>query len=237
MAGLSLKVSDLDVYYGDFQALRGVSLEVAEQQVVSIIGSNGAGKSTLLSAISGVNPPRSGRIELFGERIDGLPPHQIVARGLVMVPEGRRVFSRMSVQDNLVLGSYTPGARPTCTQELEKVYELFPRLEERRKQAAGTLSGGEQQMLAIGRALMSRPKVILCDEISLGLAPLIIKMIYERLELIKTEGVTLVIVEQDITRSLSFANGVSVMLEGKVVLAGKPDTMSHQEVKEAYFGG
>lgn len=237
MAGLSLKVSDLDVYYGDFQALRGVSLEVEKHQVVSIIGSNGAGKSTLLRAISGVNPPKSGQIELFGERIDGMPPHKIVARGLVMVPEGRRVFSRMSVQDNLILGSYTPEARRTYKQELDKVYDLFPRLQERRNQAAGTMSGGEQQMLAIGRALMSRPKVVLCDEISLGLAPLVIKMIYERLELIKNEGVTLIIVEQDITRSISVANWVSVMLEGKVVLEGDPDTMSSEEVKEAYFGG
>jgi branched-chain amino acid transport system ATP-binding protein len=236
MGDLALNIENLDVHYGDFQALRDVSLVVKAEQVVSIIGSNGAGKSTLLGAVSGVHRQKSGRIELFGERIDRMAPHQIVARGLALVPEGRRVFSRMSVEDNLILGSYTPKARARRDNELDRVYQLFSRLKERRRQRADTLSGGEQQMLAISRALMSQPKILLCDEISLGLAPLIVKMIYDRLAVIRDEGVTLVIVEQDITRSLEAAEWVSVLLEGKIVLAGDPEAMTLETVKDAYFG-
>ena len=231
-----LKVENLDVFYDDFQALWEGSLEVAEGQIVSIIGSNGAGKSTLLGTLAGVYKPRNGRIELFGERIDGLPPHHIVARGMAMVPEGRRVFSRMSVEDNLILGSYIPRSRKSRERLLSRVYNLFPRLQERRKQRSDTLSGGEQQMLAIGRALMSEPKVLLCDEISLGLAPLIIQTIYEQLKVINKEGVALVIVEQDITRSLGASERFSVMLEGRMVLEGDPRQIPMEQVKEAYFG-
>jgi branched-chain amino acid transport system ATP-binding protein len=234
--GLALKVSGIDVHYGEFHALWNVSFEVKKGEVVSIIATNGSGKSTLLNTIAGISAPTTGTIEYFGEDISGLDPYQTVARGIALVPEGRRVFSRMSVVDNLIMGSYTHQARKKREESLAKVYELFPRLKERRSQRSDTLSGGEQQMLAVGRALMSDPKLLLCDEISLGLAPLIIKDIYRRLRKINEEGITLVLVEQDITRSLKAANYSYVMLEGKVVLEGRPEDFTEEQVKKAYFG-
>jgi branched-chain amino acid transport system ATP-binding protein len=236
MAEPALKVSGIDVLYGDFQALWDVSLEVEQGQVVSVIGTNGSGKSTLLNTIAGILRPSKGTIELFGEKINGLGPHQTVARGLALVPEGRRVFSRMTVHENLVMGSYPAKARPGRERALDKVFELFPRLKDRRGQRSDTLSGGEQQMLAVGRALMAEPRLLLCDEISLGLAPLVIKLIYQRLQQINGEGVTIVLVEQDISRSLKAAHRASVMLEGRIVLKGDPKEMTEEEVKQAYFG-
>ena len=217
---LALKVDAVNVFYGDFHALWDISLEVRQGEIVSIIGSNGSGKSTLLNAIAGQLAPRTGAISYFGEAVSGLPPHETVARGMALVPEGRRVFPRLTVFENLLMGSYTPKARKNREQSLKNIYELFPRLRERQNQMADTLSGGEQQMLAIGRALMSEPKVLLCDEISLGLAPIVIKDIYQKIKQINALGLTIILVEQDITRSLKAAHRAYVMLEGKVVLEG-----------------
>ena len=233
---LALKVTNLDVHYKDFQALWDVSLEVRTGEIVSIIGANGAGKSTLLNTVSGLLAPTQGQIEFFGEDISGLPAHKTLAGGLSLVPEGRRVFPRLTVYENLVMGSYTPRSRPGRDEALNKLYKLFPILKARSEQMAETLSGGEQQMLAIARALMSDPKMVLCDEISLGLAPTVIKDIYRRLNQINDEGLTIVLVEQDIKRSLKAARHAYVMLEGKIVLKGDPSSLSEEEVKKAYFG-
>jgi branched-chain amino acid transport system ATP-binding protein len=189
-----------------------------------------------LNTVSGILTPTTGVIEFFGERIDGLPPHETVALGLSMVPEGRRVFPRLTVYENLVMGSYTPRSRSKRERGLSKIFELFPVLKERNDQMGNTLSGGEQQMLAIGRALMSEPKLLLCDEISLGLAPLIIKGIYRELKRINEQGITIVLVEQDIKRSLTAAGYAYIMLQGKVVLEGKPSSLDEEEVRKAYFG-
>jgi branched-chain amino acid transport system ATP-binding protein len=232
----ALKVSEIDAHYKDFQALWDVSFEVLKGEIVSIIGANGSGKSTLLNLITGLLAPSRGTIEFFGERIDGLLPHETVPRGIALVPEGRRVFPRLSVYENLVMGSYTPKMRAKKDETLVKIYELFPILEERRRQMANTLSGGQQQMLAIGRAMMSEPQLILCDEISLGLAPVVIKDIYKRLRQINQDGITIVLVEQDIKRSLKVANRAYIMLEGKVVLEGEPSALTEEQVKKAYFG-
>lgn len=232
----ALKVTDLDVHYKDFQALWNVSIEVKEGEIVSVIGANGSGKSTLLNTISGLLTPTQGNIEFLGERIDGQAPYETVNRGISLVPEGRRVFPRLTVYENLVVGSYTQRSRPGKDKSLSKLYELFPILKGRHNQMADTLSGGEQQMLAIGRAMMSEPKLILCDEISLGLAPMIIKDIYKRLRQINEEGITIVLVEQDIKRSLKAANHAYIMLEGKVLLEGEPSSLTELQVKKAYFG-
>lgn len=232
----ALKVDHIDVYYKDFKALWDVSLEVPEGNIVSVIGANGAGKSTLLNTIAGLLSPSSGSVLFMGKRIDGSPPHVTVPMGMSLVPEGRRIFSRMTVRENLMMGSYVPRTRSRRNEVLERLYDLFPRLKERRDQRADTLSGGEQQMMAIARAMMSEPKLILCDEISLGLAPVVIKDIYRRLIQINEEGITIVLVEQDVKRSLKTAGWFYVMLEGKVVLEGAPSASSEDEVKKAYFG-
>ena len=233
---LALKVSELDVHYKDFQALWGISLEVEEGEIVSVIGANGAGKSTLLNTISGLLNPTRGTIEFLGEKIDGLPPHETVPRGITLVPEGRRIFPRLTVYENLFMGSYTPRTRAKRHEALSKLYELFPVLKTRRNQMGNTLSGGEQQMLALGRALMSDPRLILCDEISLGLAPVVIKSIYRRLRQINQDGITIMLVEQDVKRSLKAARRAYIMLEGKIVLQGEPSSLSEEQVKKAYFG-
>ena len=232
----ALNVDGINVFYDDFHVLWDISLEVIRGEIVSIIGSNGSGKSTLLNAIAGQLVPKTGVISYFGETISGLPPHDIVARGMALVPEGRRMFPRLTVYENLFMGSYTPRARKNREQSLENIYELFPRLEERRNQMSDTLSGGEQQMLAIGRALMSEPQVLLCDEISLGLAPIVVKDLYRKIEQINELGLTIIVVEQDITRSLKAADRAYVMLAGKIVLAGSPTDLTEEQVKEAYFG-
>ena len=232
----ALKVSELDVYYKDFQALWTVSMNVKEGEIIAIIGANGAGKSTLLKTISGLLVPTRGAIQLFGENIEGLPPHVTVPKGMALVPEGREIFPRLSVYENLIMGSYISRSRPKRNDILRQLYDLFPILRARRNQMGSTLSGGEQQMLAIGRALMSDPKIMLCDEISLGLAPLVIKSIYKQLRQINKDGMTIILVEQDVKRSLNSANRAYVMLEGKVVLHGEPNHLSEGEVKKAYFG-
>ncbi len=236
MGNAALKMEGVDVYYDDFKALWDVSLTVEQGDIVSIIGSNGSGKSTLLNTLCGQLLPKTGDISYFEKPIGGLPSHQIVSEGMALVPEGRRVFTSLTVLENLVIGSYTPKSRKKCDQSLEKVYDLFPRLKERHGQMANTLSGGEQQMLAIGRALMSEPKVLLCDEISLGLAPIIIKGIYQKIKQVNELGLTIILVEQDIKRSLKAANYAYVMLEGKIVLEGNPDDLTEEQVKKAYFG-
>jgi branched-chain amino acid transport system ATP-binding protein len=231
-----LQVEQIDVHYGDFHALWDVSLEVEEAQVVSIIGANGAGKSTLLSTIAGVKKPSRGTVQFKGNRINGLPPYQAVIEGISMVPEGRRVFPRLTVLENLEIGSYTPKARRRKSEALRKIYELFPVLEERKGQLSSTLSGGEQQMLAIGRALMSWPQLILIDEISLGLAPVVIKQIYQKVKQINAEGITALLVEQDIQRSLKAAHKVYIMQSGRIRLEGRPEDLSQEEIRKAYFG-
>jgi len=231
-----LRVENLDVYYHDFHAIWDVSLDVEEALVVSIIGANGAGKSTLLNTIAGVKKPSRGTVQFHGNRIDGLPPYEAVVEGISLVPEGRRVFPRLTVLENLEIGSYTPKARKRKNEALKKIYELFPVLEERKKQLSITLSGGEQQMLAIGRALMSWPRLILFDEISMGLAPVVIKQIYQKVKQINAEGITALLVEQDIQRSLKAAHKVYIMQSGKIRLEGRPESLSQEEIRKAYFG-
>jgi branched-chain amino acid transport system ATP-binding protein len=231
-----LAVAGLNVYYGDFQALYDISLEIKSGAVVSIIGSNGAGKTTLLNTIMGINKPASGTITFLGQNIQGLSTNRIVARGITMSPEGSRVFQKMTVRDNLLMGAYLPQARKDKEETLERVYRLFPWLKERGGQLATYLSGGERQMLAIARALMSRPQVLLCDEISLGLAPVVIKEIYAKLKEINQEGLTIVLVEQDVKRSLKFSDYSYIMLKGRIVMAGKSAELPEEEVSNAYFG-
>ena len=231
-----LRVQNIDVFYGDFHALWDVSLEVEEALVISMIGANGAGKSTLLNTIAGVLAPSKGTVEFRGKRTNGLMPYQAVIQGISMVPEGRRVFPRLTVLENLEVGCYIPKARKRKNEVLKKIYELFPVLEERKNQFSNTLSGGEQQMLAIGRALMCEPRLILFDEISLGLAPLVIKHIYQRVKQINEEGITALLVEQDIQRSLKAAHKVYIMQSGRIRLGGRPGELSSEEIRKAYFG-
>jgi branched-chain amino acid transport system ATP-binding protein len=235
--GTLLKVSAIDVFYRSFQALREVSLEVHSGEKVALVGANGAGKSTLLNTISGLIQPARGRIEFEGQSIAATDPSQIVALGVSQVPQGRRVFPDLSVLDNLILGSYNRNARSKKEQNFEMVYDLFPLLKERRKQLAKTLSGGEQQMLAIGRGLMSSPKLMLLDEMSLGLAPVVIGKVYRALREIRKRGITILFIEQSVRRSLVEADRAYIIEAGRVVLGGKAaDLMEESEIKKAYFG-
>jgi branched-chain amino acid transport system ATP-binding protein len=232
-----LKVSNLDTFYGGFQALWNVSLEVKSKEIVALIGANGSGKSTLLDTISGLIQPAKGGIEFEGNNITTLNPFQIVALGISHVPEGRRIFPNLSVLDNLILGSYNRTSRPKKEQNLNMVYELFPILEERKNQLGKTLSGGEQQMLALGRGLMSNPKLILLDEMSLGLAPIVINNVYRALRKIREKGITILFVEQNVRRSLEEADRACIMEVGRVVLSGNvADLREEEKVKKAYFG-
>jgi branched-chain amino acid transport system ATP-binding protein len=231
-----LEVKNLNVYYGGFQALSDISLSVERDQIISILGSNGAGKSTLLKTISGLLKATSGSIHYNGGRIDHLDPHDIVKLGLALVPEGRKIFSSLTVLENLLIGSYPPEARRNKDGQLENVLELFPRLKERKDQLGSTLSGGEQQMLAIGRALMSKPHLIIFDEISLGLSPVVVKHLYQAVNRIKQQGMGVVLVEQDVKRSLKTADFAYILQEGKIRLKGDPHHFTEEEVKKAYFG-
>jgi branched-chain amino acid transport system ATP-binding protein len=232
-----LKVSNIDTFYGGFQALWNVSLEVKSKEIVALVGANGSGKSTLLDTISGLLRPAQGNIEFEGNNITTLNPFQIVALGISHVPEGRRVFPNLSVLDNLILGSYNRKSRPKKEQNLTMVYELFPILEERKKQLGKTLSGGEQQMLALGRGLMSNPKLMLLDEMSLGLAPIVINNVYRALRKIREKDITILFVEQNVRRSLEEADRACIMEAGRVVLSGDvADLREEEEVKKAYFG-
>lgn len=229
----ALAVREIEVFYGEFQALFGISLEVAAGETVAIIGANGAGKTTLLRAIAGALSPRRGQIVYRGQSIAGRPAHQLCRRGISLVPEGRQVFPSLTVEENLSVGAY-PGRKGPWT--LKAVYALFPILQERAGVPGRRLSGGQQQMLAIGRALMNNPDLILMDEISLGLAPLVVKELYRVVREIAAAGTTVVIVEQDISRSLQAAERVYCLLEGRVSLEGRPAELSHEQITKAYFG-
>jgi branched-chain amino acid transport system ATP-binding protein len=228
-----LTISALDAFYGDFQALFNVSLSVGEGEVVAIVGSNGAGKSTLLKCIAGQIATRSEAISFDGSPIGGERTHLLLRRGISLVPEGRRLFPSLSVEENLLIGG-EHGRKGPWT--LARVYDLFPVLKERRNQRSTSLSGGQQQMVAIGRALMSNPRLLLCDEISLGLAPIIVREIYERLPQIIGDGMSLVIVEQDIVQALAASRRVYCLQEGRVTLEGASATVSREEIAAAYFG-
>jgi branched-chain amino acid transport system ATP-binding protein len=228
-----LEVRALDAYYGDFQALFGVSLQIAAGEIVAVIGANGAGKSTLLKSIAGLMHARRDAIVLAGEPVGDVPAHAMAARGVALVPEGRRLFPSLTVEENLVIGGQLGRPGPW---NLPRVYDLFPVLAERRDVPSTSLSGGQQQMVAIGRALMSNPKLLLCDEISLGLAPIVVREIYARLPTILREGLSLIIVEQDIVQALAAANHVYCLQEGRVVLAGTAGTLTREAISAAYFG-
>jgi branched-chain amino acid transport system ATP-binding protein len=232
-----LEVRNIDVFHGDVQVVFGLSLTVAEGEVVSIIGGNGAGKSTLLKTISGLMQPAAGEIAFEGRPIHRLPPEEIVERGIVHVPEGRRLFSLMSVQDNLVVGAYSKRADGRKETTLKEVYALFPRLKERMAQMAMTLSGGEQQMVAIGRGMMARPKLLMLDEPSLGLAPILIRSIFETVRQIADQGTTVLLVEQDVKHSLSLSDRGYVLEHGRTAMQGPAaELLENPHVKTAYLG-
>ncbi len=232
-----LKVSNIDAFHGSFQALWDVSLTVKTGEIVAIIGANGAGKSTLLDSISGLVHPTKGSIEFEGKDITKLQPFKIVNLGISQTPEGRGIFPDLTVLENLIIGSYNRKARPFKEQNLQRVYRLFPVLEERKPQLAKTLSGGEQQMLALGRGLMSNPKLMLLDEMSLGLAPMLINELYKVLREIRERGITILFVEQNVRRSLTEADRAYIMETGRVVLSGHVAELREEErVKKAYFG-
>ncbi|MFP5341939.1 MAG: ABC transporter ATP-binding protein [Candidatus Limnocylindria bacterium] len=232
-----LELIDVHTYYGAIHALRGVSFTVDEGEIVTLIGSNGAGKSTTLRTISGLLRPRQGEIRLRGERIDGRKPHEIVELGVCQSPEGRRVFARMNVQENLEMGAFSRKDRAALPAEFERVFDLFPRLRERRLQKAGTLSGGEQQMLAIGRALMAAPRVLLLDEPSMGLAPILVEQIFDIIKTINQQGTTVLLVEQNALMALGIASRGYILQTGEVVLSDSADRLRTDEaVRKAYLG-
>ena len=231
-----LRVSNIEVYYGRIRAVKGVSFEVNEGEIVSLIGANGAGKSTVLKTISGLIRPKSGNIEFLGQDISKAEPHAIVRRGIAHVPEGRRVFARMSVMENIEMGAYVCGK--ASGGQIEEVFTRFPRLCERRKQLAGTLSGGEQQMLAMARALMSKPKLMMMDEPSMGLAPLLVEQIFEIIAELRRAGTTILLVEQNANKALRMTDRTYVLETGRVTLSGGSRALlESEEVKRAYLGG
>ena len=233
-----LQVTGLNVYYGAIHALKGVSLEVEEGEIVTLIGANGAGKSTTLKTISGLLRPRNGDVTYQGKSLNGVPAQAIVKQGISQVPEGRRIFPNLTVKENLELGAYLRRDREGITKSMQEVFRRFPRLSERQKQMAGTLSGGEQQMLAIGRALMSRPRLMLLDEPSMGLAPILVQEIFAIIREINRQGTTILLVEQSAHMALSVAHRGYVLETGRVTLAGSAAELSHSDaVKKAYLGG
>jgi branched-chain amino acid transport system ATP-binding protein len=232
-----LRLDGIEAGYGDLTAIRGVSLEVHAGEIVALIGSNGAGKTTTLRAVSGLIPLRRGAIELDGRRLAGLTPAAIVAGGVAHVPEGRQLFPTMTVLENLELGARTPESRARRAETLGRVYALFPRLAERRRQLAGTLSGGEQQMTAIGRALMARPRLLMLDEPSLGLAPVVLAAIFQNLAAINRDGVTILLVEQNVLRALRLSHRAYVIENGAIAFAGpSPALLADERIKRAYLG-
>jgi branched-chain amino acid transport system ATP-binding protein len=232
-----LEVSDIHTYYGNIEALKGISLEVDEGEVVTLIGSNGAGKSTTLRSISGLTAPREGSIKFAGREIGETPPQEIVSLGISLSPEGRHCFQRMTVRENLDLGAYLRKDSNGISQDLDRVYELFPRLKEREKQKAGTMSGGEQQMLAIGRALMAQPKLLLLDEPGMGLAPILVERIYETIQEINNQGTTILLVEQNANFALEVAARGYVLETGTVALTDRSEALrKNPEVQKAYLG-
>jgi branched-chain amino acid transport system ATP-binding protein len=232
-----LTLDDLHVYYGAIHALRGVSLQVEAGKIVTLIGANGAGKSTTLNTVSGLHRPRHGTVHLENEDLTAVPPHEIVLRGVIQVPEGRRIFGRLTVLENLEMGAFTRTDRQDIEDGLERTFALFPRLKERRAQVAGTLSGGEQQMLAIGRALMARPRLLLMDEPSMGLAPILVEQIFDAIQDINRQGTTILLVEQNAYMALHIAHRGYVLQTGNIVLSGPASELqANAEVKRAYLG-
>ncbi len=232
-----LRVNNIDVSYGDVQVLWDVSFEVKEKEILVLVGANGAGKSTLLKTISGLLRPSQGTIEFSGTRLDQVPDNKIVVLGIAHVPEGRRLFPEMTVEENLIMGSLAPKAKAKRKETMKWVYQLFPRLEERRKQYARTLSGGEQQMCAIGRGLMALPRLLLCDEPSLGLSPILVQDIFKIVKRVNEEGVTVLLVEQNVKQTLSICNRAYVLENGRIVLTGTgQELLNNPHVKEAYLG-
>ena len=232
-----LEVDNIHVFYGNIEAVKGVSFKVDEGEIVTLIGGNGAGKTTTLRTISGVKSPKQGSISWRGGTIHGLPSHEIVALGICQSPEGRRIFGRMTVAENLDMGTYGREDRKNVKQDMDRVYELFPRLQERRKQLGGTLSGGEQQMLAMGRALMARPKLLMLDEPSLGLAPMLVQTIFRIVEEINAQGTTVLMVEQNAFGALKLAHRGYVLESGEIVLEDDADKLlTNPEVRKAYLG-
>ena len=233
-----LKVENLKVRYGMIEAIKGISFEVRDGEIVTLIGANGAGKTTTMHAISGLLKPASGSITLDGQDLVKMPSHKIVSLGLAQVPEGRRVFAQQTVEENLVLGAYTRRDKAGIAEDQERVFDLFPRLKERRTQLAGTLSGGEQQMLAMGRALMAKPKLVLMDEPSMGLSPLLVKEIFHIIEDINKQGTTVLLVEQNARMALAIADRAYVLETGKITLEGTGEELAKDErVRKAYLGG
>ncbi len=232
-----LEVADIHTFYGNIEALKGISLEVEEGEIVTLIGSNGAGKSTTLRSISGLSPPREGSIRFEGQEIGEMPPQEIVQLGISQSPEGRKCFQRMTVRENLELGAYLRRDSDGVEKDLQRVFELFPRLEEREKQKAGTMSGGEQQMLAIGRALMAQPRLLLLDEPSMGIAPVLVERIYETIAEINDQGTTILLVEQNANFALDVSKRGYVLEVGKVALSNDSESLRHDpEVQKAYLG-
>ena len=231
-----LEVETIQVFYGEIQALKGISLHVAKGEIVALLGNNGAGKTTTLKTVSGLLRPRTGQVLLEGHAIHELPPHEIVSRGVAHVPEGRRIFNRLTVVENLEMGAYLR-SDGTIREDVDRVFTLFPRLKERRAQVGGTLSGGEQQMLAIARALMARPRILLLDEPSMGLAPILVEQIFETVRDINLQGTTILLVEQNAAMALSIAHRGYVLETGTIALSGSVlELQEHPEVRRAYLG-
>lgn len=233
-----LEVKNLDVHYGVIQAIKDVSFEVNEGEIVTLIGANGAGKTTTMQSIMGLIHPSRGEIYYDGQKINGIPSHKIVKLGMTQVPEGRRIFSELTVYENLLMGAYTRTDKDGIEKDLKDIYALFPRLEERRNQIAGTLSGGEQQMLAMGRAIMSKPKLLMLDEPSMGLSPLLVDQVFEIIKHFHEIGTTILLVEQNANKSLAISDRAYVLENGKIVLIGTgKELLASEEIKKAYLGG
>ena len=233
-----LEVKNLEVYYGVINALKGISFEVNEGEIVTLIGANGAGKTTTMQSIMGLIHPKNGEIIYDGKSVVGIPSHKIVRMGMTQVPEGRRIFSELNVYENLMMGAYTNKDRASIKRDLEEIYTLFPRLEERKTQMAGMLSGGEQQMLAMGRALMSHPKLLMLDEPSMGLAPILVSQVFDMIKHLNQTGTTILLVEQNAEKALSIADRAYVMETGSITLSGTGEELAKSEkVREAYLGG
>ena len=234
---MMLELKDVHTYYGNIHALKGISLSVDKGEIVTLIGSNGAGKSTTLRTIQGINRPRSGTILLDGEELEKLPPHEVALRGVAQSPEGRLIFPRMTVLENLEMGAYARKDKSSMPQDLERVFSLFPRLKERIGQKGGTLSGGEQQMLAMGRALMAHPRILLLDEPSMGLSPILVELIFEIIQTINKEGMTILLVEQNALMALSIANRGYVIQTGEIVISDSAEKLKANEmVRKSYLG-
>ncbi len=233
-----LEVKDLEVYYGVINALKGISFEVNEGEIVTLIGANGAGKTTTMQSVIGLIPARAGSVIYDGHDITKMPCHKIVHLGMSQVPEGRRIFQELTVYENLMMGAYSQGKNNDFKEDIEKIYDRFPRLKERRNQIAGTLSGGEQQMLAMGRALMSHPKLLMLDEPSMGLSPLLVDQVFEIIKDINKDGTTILLVEQNAGKSLAISDRAYVLENGRIVLTGTGEELANSEmVKKAYLGG